>query len=124
MACHFFCAQAVFATGAANTSSFSVAPTLVELVYRGEKTMRRVCNGFAVTLCAAGILAAAAGHALAYSQKVEDACAGDYQNFCAQYLPDSTELRRCFESNRKGLSKTCVNALVDAGEVPQKYLKK
>lgn len=86
--------------------------------------MRRIGKGFAVTVSTAGILAVATGGALAYSQKVEDACAGDYQNFCSQYLPDSTELRRCFESNRKGLSKICVNALVDAGEVPTKYLKK
>ena len=60
----------------------------------------------------------------AYSAKVKDACAGDYQSFCSQYLPDSTELRRCFESNRKGLSHTCVTALIDAGEVPAKYLVK
>jgi hypothetical protein len=60
----------------------------------------------------------------AYSKKVKDACAGDYQNFCSLYAPDSTELRRCFESNRKGLSHICITALVDAGEVPAKYLKK
>jgi hypothetical protein len=73
------------------------------------------------------LIAAAAmsiSSAEAYSKKVKDACAGDYQNFCAQYLPDSTQLRRCFESNRKSLSRYCINALVDAGEVPAKYLKK
>lgn len=62
--------------------------------------------------------------AYAYSDRVKDACAGDYQDFCSQYLPDSTELRRCFESNRKGLSRRCIDALIDSGEVPQKYLKK
>jgi hypothetical protein len=62
--------------------------------------------------------------AMAYSAKVRNACAGDYQNFCSQYAPDSTELRRCFESNRKGLTRTCVTALVDAGEVPARYRKK
>jgi hypothetical protein len=60
----------------------------------------------------------------AYSSKVKDACAGDYQNFCARYMPDSTELRRCFESNRKGLSRICISALINAGEVPARYLKK
>lgn len=60
----------------------------------------------------------------AYSSKVKHACAGDYQNFCAQYVPDSTELRRCFESNRKGLSRICISALVNAGEVPARYLKR
>lgn len=75
----------------------------------------------AAAACGAFILATPA---MAYSAKVRNACAGDYQNFCAQYAPNSTELRRCFESNRKGLSRICVTALVDAGEVPAKYRKK
>ncbi|MBN9289968.1 MAG: hypothetical protein J0H36_02340 [Hyphomicrobium denitrificans] len=61
---------------------------------------------------------------MAYSAKVRQACAGDYQNYCSKYAPDSSALRRCFESNRKGLTRTCVTALVDAGEVPAKYRKK
>jgi hypothetical protein len=72
-------------------------------------------------IAAVGLLATPAS---AYSAKVRKACAGDYQNFCSQYAPDSTELRRCFESNRKGLTHICVSALVDAGEVPAKYLRK
>jgi hypothetical protein len=78
-------------------------------------------------LCASTLFLSAglvATSASAYSAKVRKACAGDYQNFCSQYQPDSTELRRCFESNRKGLSHFCITALVDAGEVPAKYLKK
>lgn len=75
----------------------------------------------AAVLMSAGLIATPAG---AYSAKVRKACAGDYQNFCSQYAPDSTELRRCFESNRRGLTHVCVTALVDAGEVPAKYLKR
>jgi hypothetical protein len=74
-----------------------------------------------VLIVAMGLLATPAD---AYSAKVRKACAGDYQNFCSQYAPESTELRRCFESNRKGLTHTCVTALVDAGEVPAKYLRR
>lgn len=62
--------------------------------------------------------------ATAFGKKVEEACSGDYQNFCAQYVPNSPQVRRCFESNRKSLSQWCIRALVDAGEVPAKYLKK
>jgi hypothetical protein len=75
----------------------------------------------AALIAGAGLLATPAS---AYSAKVRKACAGDYQNFCSQYAPDSTELRRCFESNRKGLTHICVSALVDAGEVPAKYLRR
>ncbi|MBA2125359.1 hypothetical protein DLM45_03855 [Hyphomicrobium methylovorum] len=72
----------------------------------------------------AGVCFIAVAPASAFSAKVRKACAGDYQNFCSQYSPDSTELRRCFESNRKGLTRICTSALVDAGEVPARYLKK
>ena len=69
-------------------------------------------------------LAATAGGAAALSKSVKKACGLDYQDFCAQYDPDSAAARACFESNRRSLSKGCVRALVDAGEVPRKYLKK
>ena len=77
-----------------------------------------------MTMALAALMAMTATAALAYSKKVEQDCAGDYQSFCAQYAPDTPQLRSCFESNRKGLTKICVNALVDAGEVPAKYLRK
>jgi hypothetical protein len=84
--------------------------------------MRKLETALLSVALLAGPVLFAGTAANAYSAKVKDACAGDYQNFCAQYLPDSTELRRCFESNRKGLSHICVTALIDAGEVPAKYL--
>jgi len=65
-----------------------------------------------------------ASGAAAFSKKVRQACGFDYQDFCSQYDPDSSAARRCFESNRKSLSKPCVRALVDAGEVPAKFLRK
>jgi hypothetical protein len=61
--------------------------------------------------------------ALAYSQKVKDACSADYASLCGKYKQGSSELRRCFESNRRVLSSECVQALVNAGEVPARYLK-
>ncbi len=61
--------------------------------------------------------------AYAYSQKIKDACSADYGSLCAKYKQGSSELRRCFESNRRVLSTDCVQALVNAGEVPARYLK-
>mgnify|MGYP003383716368 CR=1 FL=1 len=77
-----------------------------------------------VMLALAAVTSLSATSAFAFSEKVKKACAGDYQTYCNQYLPNSAQLRRCFESNRKGLTKFCVTALIDAGEVPAKYLKK
>jgi hypothetical protein len=85
--------------------------------------MRRFATATLGAALIAGI-GLAATPAAAYSARVRQACAGDYQNFCSQYAPDSTELRRCFESNRKGLTRTCISALIDAGEVPAKYLRR
>ena len=92
----------------------------IRVEVRDYTGMRQIYMGMAL----AAAVSLSATEAMALSKKVEDACAGDYQTFCSQYLPRSTKLRRCFESNRKGLSKWCVRALVDAGEVPAKYLKK
>lgn len=74
-------------------------------------------------LTAAGAVSLVSTSAFAYSQKVKDACSADYGSLCAKYKQGSSELRRCFESNRRVLSTECVQALVDAGEVPARYLK-
>lgn len=81
-------------------------------------------NTMLAALALATTVAMTAGSASAYSDRIRKACAGDYQNFCSQYVPESTQARRCFESNGKSLSKPCVKALVDAGEVPARYLKR
>lgn len=61
------------------------------------------------------------GHA--YTRKVKDACSSDYSSLCGKYKQGSSELRRCFESNRRVLSRDCIEALVNAGEVPARYLR-
>ncbi len=86
--------------------------------------MRKLDAALMSVVLAAGTALFAGAAMAAYTAKVRQACAGDYQNYCSQYSPDSAELRRCIEANRKGLTQTCVTALIDAGEVPAKYLKK
>ena len=86
--------------------------------------MRNVVTTIKFAAMSAALIALSATSAGALSKKVKNACAGDYQDYCSQYVPDSTQARRCFESNHKALSKPCIRALVDAGEVPSKYLRK
>jgi hypothetical protein len=86
--------------------------------------MRTITPVLTLTLAFAAVTLLSVTAALALSDKVRRDCAGDYQNFCSQYAPETAQLRSCFESNRKNLTKTCITALVDAGEVPAKYLKK
>ena len=86
--------------------------------------MLNVSNSLKIAVAAAALAGFTASSALAVGKKVRKECAGDYDQFCSQYSPDSTETSRCFESNRKNLSRSCIRALVDAGEVPAKYLKR
>ena len=72
-------------------------------------------------LAAALILAALATASGAYADRLETACKQDYLSFCGEHPAGSTGMRRCMEANGKNLSKRCINALVDAGEIPRKY---
>lgn len=75
--------------------------------------------------CLAALLAAAmVSPAFAYPAKIEGACKDDYFRFCAIYPPQSASLRQCMESNANQLSQTCVRALIDAGYVDRRRLKR
>ena len=52
-----------------------------------------------------------------YSKAVQKACANDYHRHCPQYGIETEALRLCMDKAGQALSKTCVNALIDAGEV-------
>ena len=66
-------------------------------------------------------LAFSSQSSFAYSDRVNASCQNDYYSFCSQHPVGSTTLRRCMEANGRSLSQRCVNALVDAGEIPRKY---
>ncbi len=88
----------------------------------GKGLMRTTRTTLKIAI-AAGAVALMSTTAFAYSQKVKDSCSSDYASLCAKYKQGSSELRRCFESNRRVLSTECVQALVNAGEVPARYMK-
>lgn len=58
-----------------------------------------------------------------YSARVRRACKSDYNRFCPGYSLYGTELRRCMQAAGKAISKPCIRALIDAGEVPRSMLK-
>jgi hypothetical protein len=69
---------------------------------------------FASISCLAG-----AAQAAPITKAVQAACKTDYKNYCGEYGLETTALRGCMDRNGHKLSKTCVNALVKAGEVGQ-----
>jgi hypothetical protein len=88
-----------------------------------ENTVARLAWPLAT---AAAVLAMLTVEAAAYSKKVENACRADYNTHCPAYKVGSAALRNCIElaGKRGNLSRGCFDALVDAGLVPRKYLKR
>jgi hypothetical protein len=75
--------------------------------------MRLLVATVAIT-CFAG-----AAQAETYSKIVQQNCRDDYKKFCSEYGIESTALRSCMDRAGKALSKACVQALIQSGEVSQ-----
>jgi hypothetical protein len=84
-----------------------MTPLAAALVVRTALTAAALLGG-------AGALT---GDAHAVSLKVKLACAGDYYSYCSDHSPDSPGVRQCMRANGLKLSRSCVDALVSAGEV-------
>jgi hypothetical protein len=54
-----------------------------------------------------------------YSKALQKACMADYKKLCGEYGIETAALRTCMDKNGRSLTKTCLNALIDAGEVSQ-----
>ena len=78
----------------------------------------------ALALVSGIAIALAGAAAVAYSPRVENACRDDYFRYCPGYPVGSASLRLCMESKSKQLSRTCVTALIDSGEVDRRRLKR
>lgn len=74
--------------------------------------------------CLLVVTALSAHAAPAYSPKVEAACRDDYFRFCPGYPLGSASLRLCMESKSKQLTQSCVSALIQAGEVDRRRIKR
>ena len=54
-----------------------------------------------------------------YGKALQQACSADYKKYCGEYGIETAALRNCMDKNGHSLTKTCVRALIDAGEVSQ-----
>jgi hypothetical protein len=63
--------------------------------------------------------AAQAQAASSYSKAVQQFCRADYKKYCGEYGLETTALRACMDRNGESLSKSCVRALVQDGQVSQ-----
>lgn len=82
-----------------------------------QKTKSIVCAAVAATL-------AIPANAATYSERVRNACSGDYLRFCPSYPEESPKIRSCMRAHGRSLSPNCMRALVDAGLVSRKDYEK
>jgi hypothetical protein len=59
-----------------------------------------------------------------YSKAVQKACANDYKTHCGQYGIETDALRLCMDRAGQRLTKTCIDALVAAGEVSKQEVER
>jgi hypothetical protein len=83
-----------------------------------------IVRGRIVVVAVTGMICAFGGPAFAYSEKVENACRDDYFRLCSGYPLGSASLRLCMESKSKDVSRSCVTALISAGEVDRRRMKR
>lgn len=70
------------------------------------------------------IIAVSATQASAVSNSVRYACMGDYLSYCSMHAPGGTAVKRCMRRNGSKLSRRCVKALVNAGYVSKKEVRR
>ena len=68
--------------------------------------------------------AATADEAAAVSLKVKLACASDYYAHCSQHAVGTPGVRQCMRANGPKLSRSCISALVAAGEVSKSEVER
>lgn len=91
---------------------------------RGHDTVRAFVRLTAAMMIAGLGVVSTSSVALAYSKRVQRACLSDYKNLCPQYRVNSSQLRACMESKANEISWSCIEALIDSGEVDRKRVRR
>jgi adenylate kinase len=73
-----------------------------------------------IALAIAVVLPQQAG---AVSEKVRKSCRDDYMTHCNTFEVGSAELKQCMRKAGRKLSRSCVDALVEAGEISRKEVE-
>jgi len=58
------------------------------------------------------------------TQEEKRFCADAYHKYCGEYGLDSAALRDCMDRNGRNLSHSCIDALIDAGEVSRSEVER
>jgi hypothetical protein len=78
----------------------------------------------AIFACTVFLLPAEAADVTGITEREKRDCQADYKNYCSEYGLGTNALRACMSRNIKKISRVCVAALVDAGEMSQAQANK
>ncbi len=81
------------------------------------REMRMVVRVLSMLTFVAAFLATTLPSAAQYSEVVKRSCRNDYKRSCSTYALDDPGLRKCMDKAGPSLSRNCVIALVNSGEV-------
>ena len=79
----------------------------------------RIALATSLAVCVLALCFAGKAQAETYSKAVQRACGADYHKYCGEYGLETAALRDCMDKAGQSLSKECVHALLEAGEVSQ-----
>jgi hypothetical protein len=89
-----------------------------------EVTRMKTYSRLFVAIVALGLSTDVAFTQHTYSKAVQKACANDYKRHCGQYGVETEALRLCMDRAGQRLTKTCVDALIAAGEVSKQEVER
>lgn len=89
-------------------------------------TARSTSKALILALASSALFVPSAAQAKSVTERVMNSCRADYKRFCPQYSVNTPELNDCMTKagKRKALTPRCLDALVDDGFVPRRYLKR
>jgi len=93
------------------------------IAIRGSSSMTCYGSKLLVAFVAISCFACETQAAPDITQAVSTECRWDYHNFCSEYGIGSPLLNYCFRNNGAKLSKACVGALIQAGDVSKSYVQ-
>jgi hypothetical protein len=79
-----------------------------------ERETRREILALGTLLLGVGFAGEAAAEQSRYSKALQQACMADYKKLCGEYGIETAARRTCMDKNGHSLTKTCLDALIDA----------
>jgi hypothetical protein len=89
-----------------------------------QPRINRYLVGFILAVLVVSLSVSSGSAQHKYSKAVQSACVNDYKAHCGQYGIETEALRLCMDRAGRQLTRSCVDALVAAGEVSKQEVER